>query len=351
MKNQVARNGRTAARATCIPAGGPTRRLCPKCIILSCHSRGAGYIYVWKKDDKGQVGDGAERRQSIGPEETIRVDLHLHSWCSDGFLSPRDVLDKVKEAGIEVASITDHETASGYNQVKENVPAGMKLIPGIEFSTICKTGGPPEVEPAGKSGVTREIHILGYFPAGISENVDAFLEERKLERVNRAKVALFNLRKKGCHVAYEQVMEHVRGDCVSRAHMARALVAAGWASSANEAFNRYLNLSRGIVPAPLLSTEHAIKFIAGEGGIPVWAHPELEAFDLLVKEFADCGLRGVEICAQKRAQPHSLYFEQTARVLGLLATYGSDWHGLDSEPLGGITVQREKIAGFVSLFE
>jgi len=169
--------------------------------------------------------------------------------------------------------------------------------------------------------------------------------------VNRAKVALVNLRKTGCRVSYRQVMEHVRGDCVSRPHIARALVAAGLVSSINEAFNRYLDLARGMVPAPLLSTKRAISFIASEGGIPVWAHPELEAFDLLVKEFIGFGLRGVEICAHRRTQSHSLYFEQTARVLDLLATYGSDWHGLNAEPLEGVKVPYEKIAEFLSLFE
>jgi hypothetical protein len=146
-------------------------------------------------------------------------------------------------------------------------------------------------------------------------------------------------------------MEHVQGDCISRAHMARALIANGLVSSTYEAFNRYLDLSRGIVPMPLLTPRRAISLISGEGGIPVWAHPELASFDMLVKEFMEHGLRGVEICTRRRSESYSFYFERTALELGLLLTYGSDYHGFSEEGLEGVAVPYGKVAGFLELFE
>ena len=303
-----------------------------------------------------------ERKQGIEPDKTIKVDLHLHTWCSDGVLSPREVLESAAAAGIRVVSITDHETAGGYLAVKDEVPGEMKLIFGVEFSTyseeilsLAGNGGlqPDSPAPVNNSGPgsSHEIHILGYFPAGVTDKIEAFLKELQQERVNRAKVALVNLRKHGCRITFEQLMEHVHGDCISRAHIARALIANNLVSSAYDAFSRYLSISRGIVPPPLLTPRRAISFIESEGGIPVWAHPEIESFDLLVKKFVDYGLKGVEICNHKRTEAYSFYFERTARVLGLYVTYGSDWHGIRKEKLGGITVAYEAIAEFLAQFK
>jgi predicted metal-dependent phosphoesterase TrpH len=260
--------------------------------------------------------------------------LHIHTWCSDGLFAPREVLSSIVEAGIEVAAITDHETASGYLEIKDEVPAGVRLLFGVEFSTYRAQ---PAADAEGSGGVT--------------ERIQGFLKELQQERVNRAKVALVGLRKSGCKITYNQLAEHVHGDCVSRAHMARALIAKGCVSSTHEAFNRYLDISRGIVPPPLITPRRVISFILSEGGIPVWAHPQLKSFDMLVKEFADCGLKGVEICNSRRGENYSFYFERTARVLDLLVTYGSDWHGFNNEKIKGIEVPYESVAEFLGMFE
>jgi predicted metal-dependent phosphoesterase TrpH len=288
--------------------------------------------------------------------------LHIHTWCSDGLFAPREVLSSIVEAGIEVAAITDHETASGYLEIKDEVPAGVRLLFGVEFSTYraqpaadaegssaAGEAGPDAAD--GKPGLPREMHIIGYFPGGVTERIQGFLKELQQERVNRAKVALVGLRKSGCKITYNQLAEHVHGDCVSRAHMARALIAKGCVSSTHEAFNRYLDISRGIVPPPLITPRRVISFILSEGGIPVWAHPQLKSFDMLVKEFADCGLKGVEICNSRRGENYSFYFERTARVLDLLVTYGSDWHGFNNEKIKGIEVPYESVAEFLGMFE
>lgn len=239
------------------------------------------------------------------------------------------------------------------------MPPGVRLLCGVEFSTHRDMPSQAESAGAGDGGNAakistrgmQEIHILGYFPAGVTARMRETLRELQQERVNRAKVALVNLRKNGCKLSFEQLMEHVQGECISRAHMARALISNGLVSSTYEAFNRYLELSRGLVPPPLLSPRRAISLIAEEGGIPVWAHPEVSTFDKLVREFVESGLRGVEICTRKRSETYSFYFERTAPVLGLLLTYGSDYHGFGEESLEGVAIPYERVAGFLELFE
>lgn len=78
------------------------------------------------------------------------IDLHTHTICSDGTDEPIELLKKAEEKGIEILSITDHNTAKAY-EILENINVmeyfSGKIIPGIELNT--KVLGIP-------------IEILGY---------------------------------------------------------------------------------------------------------------------------------------------------------------------------------------------
>ena len=41
------------------------------------------------------------------------VDLHVHSNFSDGSDSPKELLEKIVEKGIQVFALTDHDTIGG----------------------------------------------------------------------------------------------------------------------------------------------------------------------------------------------------------------------------------------------
>ena len=69
----------------------------------------------------------------------LRVDLHSHTNCSDGGLSPQALIDRAVNFQIDVLAITDHDTVAGLDIAKDyilekNVP--LKLIEGIEISTL-----------------------------------------------------------------------------------------------------------------------------------------------------------------------------------------------------------------------
>ena len=76
-------------------------------------------------------------------------DFHLHTTASDGKLTPSELIKMASTESLDIIAITDHDTTKG---VQEGILAGdklgVKVIPGIEFSTIHKE---------------ESIHILGYF--------------------------------------------------------------------------------------------------------------------------------------------------------------------------------------------
>ena len=43
----------------------------------------------------------------------LRVDLHSHTSCSDGGLSPKELIDRAVNFQLDVLAITDHDTVSG----------------------------------------------------------------------------------------------------------------------------------------------------------------------------------------------------------------------------------------------
>ena len=64
----------------------------------------------------------------------MRADLHLHTTASDGSDTPRELLCKARENGIDVVSITDHDTIAGLKELSVEDFNGLKVITGIEFS-------------------------------------------------------------------------------------------------------------------------------------------------------------------------------------------------------------------------
>ena len=65
----------------------------------------------------------------------MKIDLHIHTNCSDGKFSPMEILKKAKEQGINTISITDHDTVSAYTNDLFSYAQNnnITLIPGVEI--------------------------------------------------------------------------------------------------------------------------------------------------------------------------------------------------------------------------
>ena len=48
----------------------------------------------------------------------MKIDLHNHSYYSDGFLSPQEVVSLAHNAGCKMFSLTDHDSTEGVSQAK-----------------------------------------------------------------------------------------------------------------------------------------------------------------------------------------------------------------------------------------
>lgn len=256
--------------------------------------------------------------------DRVVFDLHCHSKCSDGFLSPSKVVERAHINGVKVLALTDHDTMAGIPEAVESARKyGIKIIPGVEVSTIFyPSGGDTEAE--------EPVHILAYYSSiGPSkfEELDKFLSNIRDGRYLRAKNMVLKLNKLKMALKWEHVCRIAgSGTAPGRLHVARAMVEAGYVENLKQAFARYLfdggpAYSKGSEPV----VEEAIKMICDTGGVAVLAHPwALKNPVAIIRRLKEAGLHGMEVY---KSDGRLAAYSDLADAYGLLKIGGSDYHG------------------------
>lgn len=257
----------------------------------------------------------------------MRADLHTHTRASDGTLSPRELVREARAVGLQVLAVTDHDTVDGIAEAAEEAERlGIELVPGVELSTDVPGS---------------EVHILGYFVDWRSEPFGTFLRRLRDGRLARAHEMVRRLNQLGVPLTFEEVVQQADG-AVGRPHVARALVAAGYVASFEEAFSRYLARGRpAYVERERFTPEEAVEAILRAGGVPVFAHPLWGGERDRVAGLVERGLVGIEAYYPEHSPQDVRRFLQWAEEFGLVATGGSDYHGpgpASRAPLGSVYV-------------
>ena len=251
------------------------------------------------------------------------LDLHIHTSASDGQYSPAETVRLAAQKGAACIAITDHDTVAGLDEaLRAANETGIECIPGIEISVQGN----------------RELHILGYYidyaHPGLTEACDNFIRLRE----QRGSRIFAWLSQKGVTLTGEQVLRHVLHGVVGRPHFARAMVEAGYVSSVQEAFDRYLGTPEfNSVERAKPTAREGLQMILDAGGIPVLAHPALLKLDddnleALISGLADAGLKGLECYYSKHTPAEVRQYLGYAEKFGLLTTAGSDFHGENNKP-------------------
>jgi 3',5'-nucleoside bisphosphate phosphatase len=266
-------------------------------------------------------------------------DFHLHSTASDGIHSPAWVMETAARNGVRVLSLSDHDTTDGLDEAAEAAARlGLTLVPGIELSTDM-----------GKV----DVHLLGYgFDPG-STRLQEYLTWLRDSRHGRAYRIVEVLAGLGAPVAVERVFAIAGEASVGRPHIARALVEAGYASSVQDAFDRYLaNGGPADVPRAKMTPEQAIAEVHAAGGVVFVAHPLFmgDAAHELVAQLAGWGLDGIETYYKHYRADEVASHRALGKRLGLACSGGSDFHGLgnpDDRAIGDIPFEDADVDAFV----
>jgi len=272
-----------------------------------------------------------------------RVDLHIHSAVSDGKFSPAELARKSAEAGLTVIALVDHDNIDGIAPALEaakNFP-WLKVIPGVEISTDIPQG---------------ELHMLGYFIDHTDRELLAFLERMRESRRKRARGMLAKLAALGLNIEWERVREIAGSGSVGRPHIAQALLEKGYITSMKEAFNKYIGWGGpAYVEREKISPKGAVEVILHSKGLPVLAHPlTIDDPETLIIELKENGLVGIEAYYKDYTREEVERLVSLAEKYSLIATGGSDYHGLDDSAevmIGGVEVPDESAEQLIALVE
>ena len=238
-------------------------------------------------------------------------------------LVPAALVRDAYAAGVRLLGLTDHDTLAGYREVagSPTVPAGLTLIPGVEINALVMRD----------LGLWEgELHILGFGMDPDDEAFEAALVAQRQARRIRFDRTVALLRELGLPIdAQVAALQVGADDALGRPTIARALIAAGFATSVEDAFSRLIGHGApGYVRREGLGPEAAIQAIGAAGGIPVLAHfREAPTRVDVVRDLVDAGLRGLEVHYRSFDLPTVEAVAAVAASLGLIATGGSDYHG------------------------
>jgi len=272
-----------------------------------------------------------------------KVDLHIHSTASDGRFSPEDIVRKSMENGLTVIAIADHDTVDGIASALVAAKAfpWLKVIPCVELSTDVPSG---------------EVHILGYFIDYTSQELLATLKRLRNSRRERAKGMVAKLGSLGIHIEWQRVQKIAGSGSIGRPHIAQAMLEKGYIASLKEAFTEYIG--RGgpaYVEREKMTPVEAVELILQAKGLPVLAHPfTINDPETLVIELKAAGLVGIEAYYDGYTADEISRLVNLADKYGLIASGGSDYHGLDvsSETMiGGADVPIKSAEQLMALAE
>lgn len=245
-------------------------------------------------------------------------DLHCHSFISDGSLSPRDVVLRAAEKGVECLSLTDHDTVAGLPEAKATAEeAGIRLVSGIEISCQWSKYG---------------VHILGYnfpFDSAIMRSVQS---SQTIVRHERAQEIERRLIKKGLPETLERATALSESGIPGRPHFAQALIDLKVVDSMGDAFKKYLGSGKvGDVKSGWPDLATTLEWIVNSGGSAVIAHPRKYDFSLtklreLIQDFKDCGGVGMEVVVSGQKPGEVGMLADLCRRYELLGSVGSDFH-------------------------
>lgn len=255
------------------------------------------------------------------------IDLHTHSDLSDGSEPPERIIDLAAEVGCSAVALTDHDTLAGLARARARADGvGIRLVPGCEVSCVpVATGG---------------VHVLVYFVDDPASPLGVELDRLREDRHARNLALVERLGELGIAVTMAQVAAHAGTEGgVGRPHFAQAMVEVGAVGSVDEAFDRYLaNGAAAYVPKGRLTVGDVCGLARASGGVPVLAHPTTvgltgDALAGVVAAMTDAGLGGLEALYGRYSPRQRSDLGNLARRFGLVATGGSDFHGVTKPDL------------------
>lgn len=245
-----------------------------------------------------------------------KVDFHVHSTCSDGLLTPENVVKRAYEKSVKYLALTDHDTVSGLDIAKAKAKSlGINFIPGIELSTNYNK---------------ESIHILGFFKdeSYKDKKLINYLDELKERRNIRAIKMIEKLKEEfNIIIDKDKLFKKANGNVIARPHIAYEIIESGYNYTKDEIFKKLIGKDcPAYVPTTKISPEEGINILRKHNALVFLAHPILIKKSPIT-DFLSFGFDGIEGVYFQNSKDDEKRFINFALENNLLISAGSDCHG------------------------
>jgi predicted metal-dependent phosphoesterase TrpH len=248
------------------------------------------------------------------------IDLHVHTTCSDGTLTPTEVVAEAAGLGLSAVAITDHDTVDGLAEaLAAGQRYGIEVVPGVEINLE-------------HGQIT--LDLLGYFLLDDSlAELNVSLAELRAYRDERNARILERLGELGLPVSPAELAQIAGGGAVGRPHIGEAMRRRGYVTSISDAFEHYLRRGApAFVDRRRLTLAESVRLLRRAGGLAAIAHPGIIRADeaglaAIVSEAAALGVAGLECWHPDHDAGTVARCLGLAREYDLVPTGGSDYHG------------------------
>ncbi|MCM1988861.1 PHP domain-containing protein [Oceanirhabdus seepicola] len=242
-------------------------------------------------------------------------DLHIHTYYSDGILTPSDIINEAKDKGIGLISVTDHNTTESYPEITELCRRNnIDIIQGVEIDCMLEN---------------KRVHVLAYGFDLENEDLQDLLKITKRETDENTKSTIYNMAK-DYNIDLDDFEEFCSKPQEYSHFVIEYLLKKGIIKTMQELIPIYKKYGEDVSSVKLEDISTVIKVVRDAGGKAILAHPQdvykEETLEYL-KKAKDLGIDGVECycpCKNQHLTPEIVDF---AKENDMLITGGCDAHG------------------------
>ena len=253
----------------------------------------------------------------------MKVDLHNHSYYSDGVFSPSEVVRLADESNCDLFALTDHDTTDGLNEARQTADKlSVDLVSGVEISAFWRN---------------MTIHIIGLDIDINNDILQAGLAHNQQLRKERAEKIALGLWRAGIKDALEKTQALSKTDMLTRTHFAQMLIREGYCKDMKSVFRRFLTGKKpGGIRVEWKNIDEVVGWIHAAGGLAVIAHPfryrmtQTKIKNMLI-DFKEVLGDGVEVVTATSTDEEITLSNQWAKEYKLLSSCGSDYHGWSNQ--------------------
>lgn len=249
----------------------------------------------------------------------MKVDMHMHTYFSDGTMSPEEIVQKAKTREVGILAITDHNKLESWEELqKAAAKEGIVPIRGVEINAAYKD---------------KVLHLLAY---GFEDHTKLFelidLADREMQRMSDDLIV--NLSKIDERVSLEDFNAYEYDRRKGGWKGLHYLLERGLTTKLFEGFRFYREYGCDFPEYHFPAIEELCKNIKEAGGYSVLAHPmsyfkELNEEELIavLEDLRSKGLTGIECYYPTHSESMTQTCVDFCKKYNMLITTGSDEHG------------------------